>query len=186
MPWEEITRTPQKYGFHGTIKPPFLLAEGQCIDSLHHHLDVFCPTRAPVLLDGMELAQLGRFLALVPVGNTTALNTLAADVVRSFDPFRARLSDTEMARRRKPDLSPRQDALLRAWGYPYVMEEFRFHLTLTSKLPKAKATNVFAVLQPLVTPLLTTPFVIDTLSLMGEDADGRFHEMARFDLTGPG
>lgn len=184
LPWEEITSTPRKYGFHGTIKPPFRLADGQSTDSLRNSLAEFCLNRAPVVLDGMELAQLGRFLALVPVGNTAALNSLAADAVRSFNPFRAPLSDAELARRRESNLSPRQDALLEAWGYPYVMEEFRFHLTLTGKLPKAKATSVGAVLRPLVTPLLPLPFVIDALSLMGEGPDGRFHLIARHDLTG--
>jgi hypothetical protein len=32
---EVLTRTPRKYGFHGTVKPPFFLAAGTDADALH-------------------------------------------------------------------------------------------------------------------------------------------------------
>ena len=37
----------------------------------------------------------------------------------------------------KSGLTDRQEALLTQWGYPYVMEEFRFHITLTGALDPA-------------------------------------------------
>ena len=183
LSWDQITARPRKYGFHGTLKPPFRLAEGQDVEALRNSLRDFCTSRDPVRLEGLELAQLGRFLALVPTGDTAALNTLAADVVSEFDRFRAPLSPGEIARRRNNTLSPRQDALLRRWGYPYVMEEFRFHLTLTGKLPKAKATALHQLLAPRLSPLLDRPLVIDAISLMGEDPDGNFRVIARCPLA---
>ncbi|WP_299847022.1 DUF1045 domain-containing protein [uncultured Roseovarius sp.] len=182
---DEITKTPRKYGFHGTIKPPFRLAADQDTRGLRDALADFCATRAPVTLEAMELVQLGRFLALVPVGKTQALNALAADTVRYFDQFRAPMDASELARRQASHLSPRQDALLREWGYPYVLEEFRFHLTLTSKLPRAKAAQLRALLAPLLTPLIPKPFRIDALSLMGEGEDGMFHLIDRIPLSAP-
>src|SRR3546814_16854276 len=57
-----------------------------------------------------------------------------ADCVRAFDRFRAPPSETALARRRAAGLSARQEANLQAWGYPYVMEDFRLHFTLTGRI----------------------------------------------------
>ena len=144
----------------------------------------FCAARAPVHLAGLELARLGSFLALCPKGDTTPLKALAADTVRSFDSLRAPPDTDEIARRRATGLSPAQDALLLEWGYPYVMEEFRFHITLSGKLPRAQARQTVEALAPVVAPLLPAPFVIDGLSLAGEDAQGMFHLVSRHSFSG--
>ena len=183
-PWEEITRTPRKYGFHGTIKPPFQLARDKTEAELREALSVHCALTCPVMLDALELARLGRFLALIPVGDVHGLNTLAADVVRGFDSFRAPPGETELARRHQSNLSTRQEALLQAWGYPYVMDQFRFHMTLTGKLPKVKADTLASLLAPIIAPLLPVPFVIGSLSLMVEGTDGMFRQIERFALSG--
>lgn len=185
LPLDDITGTPRKYGFHGTVKPPFRLAQGRTEAELRAALTDFAAHTAPVKLEGLELAQLGRFLALVPVGATDALTALATETVRRFDMFRAPLTEAELARRRQSRLSARQDALLLEWGYPYVMEEFRFHLTLTGKLPKAKATALAGILAPVLAPLMPAPFTIGSLSLMGEGDDGLFRQIDEIPLTGP-
>ena len=137
-----------------------------------------------VTLQALEVARLGRFLALVPTGDVAALNALAAAAVTGLDSYRAPLNAEELARRRQARLSPRQEELLAQWGYPYVMDQFRFHMTLTSKLPKAEAIALEEVLRAHIAPLLPTPFQIDSLSLVGEDAEGRFHEVTRCRLAG--
>lgn len=178
-----ITEAPGNYGFHATIKPPFRLAVGRSEAELRDALVAFCARHAPVVLDGLELARLGRFLAVVPTGDQTSLNALAADTVRCLDPFRAAMTDAELSRRRKSRLTRAQEALLLEWGYPYVMNEFRFHLTLTGNLPKTHVEKVMAILMTVLAPLLPAPFVIDALSLMGESPDGRFHVLDRVPLT---
>jgi putative phosphonate metabolism protein len=183
LPLAEITATPRKYGLHATMKPPFRLAPGQSEAALAEALGTFCAGRAPVALDTLELARLGRFLALRPVGDERALSTLAADTVRAFEPCRAPLTEAELARRRGNGLSPDLEANLRDWGYPYVMDAFRFHITLTGTLPPDMLDVVQATLAPILTPLLPRPFVIDALSLMGEDREGRFHLIHRHTLT---
>ncbi|QFT82280.1 hypothetical protein FIU89_16765 [Roseovarius sp. THAF27] len=183
-PWDDITGTPRKYGFHATVKPPFRLADGWTEIDLLTAFTTHCDLAAPITLDGLELAQLGRFLALVPTGDTHALNALAADTVRDLDAFRAPLTDADLARRRASGLTPEQDALLLQWGYPYVMDQFRCHYTLSGKLPKAQAGQLRAALDPVVTPLVPQPFTLDTLSLCGEDAEGRFHLVHRATLSG--
>lgn len=184
LPVAQITETPRKYGLHATMKPPFRLAQGATQTMLNDALATFCATRSPVILDGLDLARLGRFLALRPLGDEGALNALAADTVRGFDAFRAPLTEAEMIRRREAGLTAEQDSLLRAWGYPYVMDQFRFHITLTGKLPVAQARQTAEALAPVLTPLLPAPFVIDALSLAGEDAQGRFHLISRHAFTG--
>ena len=110
--------------------------------------------------------------------------TLAADMLRALDRFRAPLDEAEMTRRRTPALTPQQQANLTRWGYPYVMSAFRFHVTLTGKRPRSELEPIRQVLDRHLTPLVPRPFPIDALSLMGEDAQGRFHLVQRQSLGG--
>ena len=180
----EVTAKPRKYGFHGTIKPPFHLAEGTTAQGLSDAVAAFCAGAAPVTLDGVELARLGRFLALVPDGDASALAGLAARAVQELDPFRAPASATELDKRRASRLSAAQEAHLRRWGYPYVLDQFRFHMTLTGPLEDHKAAEVETALADPLTALDLAPYHIDGLTLMGEDAAGKFHQIHRYGLTG--
>lgn len=184
LPVAEITATPRKYGLHATVKPPFRLAGGTSRAALEAACASFCATRAPLRLDGLALARLGRFLALRPMGDTAALSALAAATVEALDSFRAPAPEAELARRRAAGLSPAQEANLTRWGYPYVMEEFRFHITLSGKLGKDELGAVETALSRDLAPLLPTPFEITDLALMGEDDDGRFHLIHRYALSG--
>lgn len=183
-PVSEITETPRKYGFHATIKPPFHLAAGCSEADLLAAARQACATRPPVTLDGLRLTRIGGFLALVPIGDTTALADLAAAMVRDLDPFRADPSEAELARRRRRRLTDRQDAMLRQWGYPYVMEEFRFHMTLSGSLPGDMAEAVARHLAPLVDSVTAGPLAISDLSLVGELPTGRLKLVQRFPLNG--
>lgn len=181
-PADQLTRAPRRYGFHGTIRAPFRPQVPEA--ALIAALDDLARTRAPVICDGLVLRDLHGFVALVPEGEGTALSDLAAAVVRDSDPLRAPLSATEIARRRPEALSPRQRALLDLWGYPFVMEEFRFHLTLTDPLDPAETVPVMAALSDWFGPVLPRPFRVDALCLMAEDRDGRFHLRHRAALSG--
>lgn len=183
-PAHEITATPRKYGLHGTIKPPFRLAEGQDFDGLHDAFAAFCAGQSPVTLDGLALTRLGSFLALTPVGSVDDLAKLAATTVETMDPFRAPLTEPELQKRRKSGLSDRQEALLTQWGYPYVMDQFRFHITLSGRLPNPEAEQVRAALLPWIDQRLPRPFTIEALTLCGEDQTGYFHELHRYALGG--
>ncbi|MEH0070551.1 DUF1045 domain-containing protein [Pannonibacter sp. Pt2-lr] len=129
-----LTADPRRYGFHGTLKAPFSLTDGLDEPALRNAFRSFCSHAAPFGIPGLSVTRLGRFLALTPQPVSEDLNGFAAACVEAFEPFRAPLSEADMARRLAANLSPRQQDLLRAWGYPYVFEEFRFHMTLTVKL----------------------------------------------------
>ncbi|MBI1416458.1 MAG: DUF1045 domain-containing protein [Limimaricola sp.] len=183
-PLAEITATPRRYGFHATLKPPFRLAPGQTETALAAEVAALAAGLAPATLDGLQLAQIGRFLALVPEGEVTALNALAGRLVEGLDHFRAPAPPEEIARRRAAGLSPAQDALLVRWGYPYVMEEFRFHMTLTGPLDPDTGSATRAALAPHLAAVLPRPFLLDEVVLAGERADGHFETVHRYALSG--
>ena len=176
-----LTAEPRKYGFHATLKAPFRLAEGQGADALADAVGDLAAQLRPVTLDGLALTRIGPFLALTPEGDADPLNDLAARVVQTLDPFRAPLTEAELARRNPARLTPRQRALLDVWGYPYVLDEFRFHMTRTGALDPATLDAVTAQLAPRLA-VVPRPFTLDAISLMGEDAAGRVHLMRRLAL----
>jgi putative phosphonate metabolism protein len=182
VPVADLTGVPRRYGFHATIKPPFRLADGTTPGDLMAASATLCAGLAPVRLEGLQLTDPDGFLALTPAGDTGALDALAARVVADLDPFRAPAPPEETARRRAAGLTARQDALLERWGYPYVMEEFGFHMTLTGRLPADQRAAVAAALEGWLVPVLPRPFVIGHLALAGEGADGRFRRVARWAL----
>lgn len=179
----DITMTPMKYGFHGTLKPPFRLADGITADQLQLAVADLAENLEPAACASLVLTSLGRFLALTPQGDVSGLRRVAAACVRDLDALRAPASVEELTRRRKAGLSARQDALLTQWGYPYVMDEFRFHLTLSGRLPEDDLAHWSDIAQDLM-PDLPEPFLIDQIALCGEREDGRFELIHRYALTG--
>lgn len=178
-----LTEVPRKYGFHGTLKAPFRLADGRNVDELSEALAAYAAAQPPLMLEQMALQHHHGFLALRPNGDVTALRALAADIVQHFDGFRAPATAAEMARRRQSGLSARQDQNLINWGYPYVLDDFHFHLTLSGRLDQTAGRATIKVLERLLTPLLPQPFPIDHLTLLGQDRDGFFHVLHRYALT---
>lgn len=183
-PVADLTEAPRKYGFHATVKPPFRLAEGATESDLDWAAGALCLRLAPVQVPGLRLERIGGFVALVPDGDDSAIGAMAAQVVEALDAFRAPPDAAETARRRPDRLTPRQRAHLDRWGYPWVMDEFRLHYTLTGDLPPDQAAQVQAALAPEVAPLLPRPLVIDSLCLFAEARDGRFHLLHRYALSG--
>lgn len=179
----DITMTPRKYGFHGTLKPPFRLKDGQSFEDLEKAVHALARALEPATCDGLELTPLGHFLALTPFGPLEGLQRVAEACVRDLDIFRAPAGEAELARRRKAGLSARQEAHLAQWGYPYVFDEFRFHLTLSSRLPEDALQDWTPILQDHL-PELPAPFAVDHIALCGEREDGRFELIHRYPLAG--
>lgn len=180
--WGEITQTPRKYGFHGTLKPPFRLAEGKTVTGLIGAVSNLAAHTAPAQCDGLGLTRLGRFLALTAIGDKSGISRIANACVAGLDEFRAPPMPQDLERRRASGLSPRQDEYLGRWGYPYVFEEFRFHMTLTGKLSKARLPKVEAHLRQAM-PELPAPFRIGSICLLGERPDTRFELIHRYALS---
>lgn len=182
-PLVEITAAPRTYGFHGTIKPPFRLAERASPGDLAQAVARLAATLKPVEMPGLQILCLEGFLAMVPQGDTAGLQALAAEVVRVLDPYRAPLNAAEIARRCPERLTPRQRSLLEVYGYPHVMEELRFHLTLSGLLGADEVPAVAAAARRHFDGLLPQPFRLADLCLFAEDAAGRFHLLHRYPLS---
>lgn len=183
-PISGITQTPRKYGLHGTIKPPFRLAKGTTFDDLNEELETLCAAQPMIMMDGLCLARIGSFLALIVDGDQSALSTMAFSMVKGLDHFRAPATDAELARRRMANLSERQDQRLVQWGYPYVGDEFKFHITLSGRLAPSELAQVHDALVPYFDPILPKPLVIRDLCLVGEDETGQFHLIRRIPFGG--
>jgi putative phosphonate metabolism protein len=174
-----ITASPRRYGFHGTLKAPFELAPGRRREDLREAVADLARRQAPFTLPRLELTSIGGFLALVPSAPSAELDRLARDCVRELDAFRAPLSEHDLERRLRNGLSACEQAYLRRWGYPYVFEFFRFHLTLTERLAEPEHSRVRALLEPRTAPFCKEPLEIGELCLF-EQAD----RQAPFLITG--
>lgn len=177
------TATPARYGLHATLKAPFHLAEGAAAAELHAAVEAFARNRAPVKAAPLEVAELGRYLALRPSAPTPELDALAAEVVRAFDGFRRAPDEAELDRRRTAGLSAQEEEKLRLWGYPYVFEAFRFHVTMAGPCDGEIRARLQPVLEAELAPLLQVPFVLDALSIAEQpDRESPFGVTGRYPL----
>jgi len=180
-----LTAEPRRYGLHATLKPPFGLATAATVSALEAALTEFAAATAPVVLPALQVSRIGNFVALVPAAPAPAVQALADACVAQFDAYRAPASDDEVARRNAAGLTPAQRANLRRWGYPYVMEEFRFHVTLTGPLEPATGNRLVPVLSALFAEVTAAPLAIDALALFVEPGRGQpFRLRRRFALGG--
>jgi putative phosphonate metabolism protein len=180
----EITAQPRRYGFHATLKAPFRLKDGNTVENLITRLQALAATLKPVVLGPMQASLLGDFVALVPSSAPDERMALAAACVTELDDLRAPLVEADLASRRVERLDPRELELLQQYGYPYVLERFRFHLTLSGPLPQPTAQRVLrAVAEPLAQLNTSTPLVLARLCLFVESAPGQaFRRMADVEL----
>jgi putative phosphonate metabolism protein len=167
-----LTADPRRYGFHGTLKAPFALAPGVGEQQLLDAFDDFADTRSCFDIPKMTLGQLGPFFALVPAVDCPELQDLADETVRRFSPFRAPLSDADIARRRPETLGSVMRSNLLEWGYPYVFESFRFHMTLTGAVPVERQAAMRAVLEQAFAPFIGKPLAVTSLALFTEPERG--------------
>ena len=182
-PRAEITAAPRRYGFHGTLKAPFALASGREPALLDAEISALARDFRPFDLP-LALTAQGDFLALTPEIPVPELDRLAAACVTRLDGFRAPLSPEEIARRRPERLGPAQRANLETWGYPYVLDEFHFHMTLTGPLGAADRDATARALAPILAGPLARPCPVEGISLFGEHVDGMFHLLKRFPFAG--
>ena len=167
---EQITETPRGYGFHATLAPPMRLAEGCSPGMLDVALAAFAAGRASFLAPPLQLSHIKGFLALMLSAESDAMQALEDDTIRTFERFRAPLTAAELAMHEDEGLTPRQEALFRAWGYPYVLDEFRFHMTLSCALDTPELQALQAALRPLTAPLCVPPLAVSGIALFEQAA----------------
>jgi putative phosphonate metabolism protein len=178
-----VTAEPRRYGFHGTLAAPFRLGDGNEA-VLRDAAAVFAATRGPEPLGLLQVTRLGSFIALCPAQKQPGIAALESACVHTFHRFRAPLTPAERERRLKARLTPHQIALMDQWGYPYVLDQFRLHMTLTGPLPAEQIDAVLQCMQQAYAPLADAPVTIDAISVVRQDrGDARFRVVERFPLS---
>ncbi|MEM5472317.1 DUF1045 domain-containing protein [Hoeflea sp. AS60] len=167
-----ITGPARRYGFHATLKAPFRLAEGVSEADLVRAMDQFASDAVAFEIPSLVVGRLEGFLALVPGGTAPELNAFANLVVEAFEPLRAPLTEREIERRNPESLSSEQLKHLMRWGYPYVFDSFRFHMTLTMRLSEPDITRVETAANEHFAFALSGPVPVRALSLFVEPAPG--------------
>ena len=138
----ELTASPRLYGLHATLKPPFQLQPGITSEELADAVRSLAACHTSFELPRLEVGLLAGFLALRTVADSTRLRALADAGVMELDRFRQPPDAAELQRRRATVLPPRQEELLLRYGYPYVLDQWRFHITLTERLTAADAERL--------------------------------------------
>lgn len=182
----ELTASPRRYGFHGTLKAPFFLRDGRDETALAEACRTFAAEIAPFEIREFGVNRLGRFLALTPNRDEPDLKAFAGLCVRRFEPFRAPASEADLERRRKSGLTPKQDAYMSEWGYPYIFDEFHFHMTLSEKLENdTEADLLKSAAEEYFAEVTGRPRICCTFGLYAEpEAGGPFHIRGIYRLTG--
>jgi len=168
----EITAEARGYGFHATLKPPMRLATGTTWPDFVAAAGALAARIAPFQLPALAVTDLHGFLALRETSPCPELQSLADRCVMELDGFRAPPTEAEMARRRRSPLSPAHEAMLERWGYPYVLAEWFFHMTLTRRLTAAEHTFWRPAAETLFAEVLHRPQVVRDICLFTQAAPG--------------
>lgn len=168
-----LTADPRRYGWHATLKAPMQLSPLANLRGLREALAAIGRDHRPIDLGHLQVARQGTFLVLRPQSSPAALGALAADCVRRLQPLAAPLSPSELARRRRAALTPEEEALMLAWGYPWVLHRFQFHFSLTGSL-SAVPDDVVGRLREAATRQFGTlpPMRLERLSIFAEPTPG--------------
>lgn len=184
--FENLTRTPRLYGWHATLKAPFELNLNLRPEELRAAFKQLAHNTVASFHLPLKLVELGDFLALVPSQPSPDLQKFAERCVRELHSFALPLSESELQRRTRADLTDRQKELLGEWAYPFVMEQFQFHLTLSGSLQHIEQQvkeDLKTAAQTWFAPLLEDGLLIDSVTWFTQDQkNGNFHWVERFEF----
>jgi putative phosphonate metabolism protein len=168
----QLTRSPRQYGFHATLKAPFRLAHGVDERQLMEEVARLVASLPAFSMPALKVGRLTGFVALLAAGSAEEPMALARRCVTGLDVLRTPLEAAERARRRAAGLTPHQQDLLEQWGYPFVLDEYRFHMTLTQRLEDAEAAVLMPWLQNWLAPALGDDSGEADLAVFGQPRAG--------------
>jgi hypothetical protein len=184
----EQVRTPWRYGFHATLKAPMRLAPGCDEAGLREAVAALAESMPRFAMPALAVARLSGFIALRPVEAVAPahpLRRLADACVTDLDRFRAPMTSADLQRRLAVPLDPVQQAMLFRYGYPHVLDQFRFHMTLSDRLTEqpAVAERLRQAAAAHFADALALPLACDSLSLFIDPEGGQPLRLAeRFPL----
>lgn len=182
---DEVTAEARGYGFHATLKPPMRLANGRSWDELVVAARALAIRIAPFELPALAVTDLHGFLALRETSVCPPLQALADACVTVLDRFRAPPSEAEVARRRRARMTEAQEAMLVRYGYPYVLQTWFFHMTLTRRLSTDEHRLWRPAVERFFKAAVTTPRCVKDICFFTQTAPGApFVIAARIPLAG--
>lgn len=180
--WTAAICEPRRYGFHATLKAPIRLKHGLSEDEFIADVERVATRLPAVCIDRLSVKALTCFVALVPSQASPAVERLAWHVVRELDWARAPLTNHDRERRLSAGLNERQRVYLEKYGYPYVGEEFRFHMTLAGPLSPELLPHVEKHLASIFSGADRSCRVDALAVLRQDDTASRFRVIARCPL----
>lgn len=169
---ERLTAPAAYYGFHATLKAPFSLRDEFTFSDLRRKVELLAQKTDCVSLAGLEPRLYRGFVALCFEQQSADVAKLAEICVRELEPYRAALTEEEMqARKESQNLNAEQLKLLRVYGYPFVLNNFDFHMTLSGKLCSGEDSRAFMLwIEPLYKRLINRTPMLDQLTLWHQPA----------------
>ncbi len=183
----ELVATARGYGFHATLRAPFEPLPEVTRDHLVAAMEEVAARLHAIDLEGLAPELVGGFCALLLPGGRSEMQVraLAGTVVDSFEHLRAPLSDADRQRRQPSRLSEREREHLERYGYPYVHDTFRFHMTLSSSLQDPQP--YLGWLRHRYATQMSAPCELDRLALAWQpDRLSAFRRIAEVRLCSPG
>lgn len=170
--WNAMLADVRRYGWHATLRSPFTLSPDVDLGDLRRALAVVARSHGPINLT-LRCARLAGFPALRPLGDSKAVNALAAACVEAIEPLRLPLAENDF-QRRASGLDAIETHYLGRYGYPYVFERYRFHMTLSApaSVEEERALQRWLSLRASMLPTAR----IDALTLCVERSPGAAFE----------
>jgi hypothetical protein len=166
----EVTAEARVYGLHCTLKPPFRLATSW--DAFRADAMALAARTRPFALGPLRLAEHHGFLALLESEKSREMQAFCDACVEALDAHRAAPTQEEIARRRPDRATERQREHIHRWGYPFVFDEWWFHVTLSRRLAAAEREVVQPALAAHLGDVPAAPRRVTELCLFTQAAPG--------------
>jgi putative phosphonate metabolism protein len=168
-----LTDEPAAYGLHATLKPPMRLAPGTRYEDFAVAVAELAAGLHAFSLPPLAVENLDGFLALREQEPSPDLQALADSTVATLDGFREQPEAAELARRRRHGLTEAEEAMLERWGYPYVFQLWRFHITLSRRLNDAEMAKARPIAEAYFAEALNHPRRVSSLTVFTQRAAGQ-------------
>jgi len=173
----------KKYGFHGTLIPPFKLNKNYSTNTLFKKTEEIAKKLKKFKFYKFKLKKINNFYAFVQNKKNNNINKLSNRLVRELFKFRSPLTKKEIDRRNPSKLSKLQLNILYKWGYPYLMSEFNFHMTLASEVKGNKLYLELKKIERNKEIILNEINNFDKIYIFGENQKGMFENLENFSLS---
>ena len=180
---KDYCEEPAKYGFHATLKAPFRLKRNVKTKNFYDVISHIAAQHSRFKIKGLKIVYSKKFTFITSRKPNKLLINLENDLVKHLDTFRAELNKTEIKKRIPDSLTFKQNKYLKEWGYPFVFDQFKFHMTLMNQNNNKLSNKQKLELEKLIYKTSNNVIEFNEISLLGENKNGYFEEIKRFKLN---